>query len=253
MNKTLIDPENQFNNPNLVYDQINSLFKSNDISFMNHGYYPPPDFIKKENINFKNQISLYLSLFNNLDVNDKTILEIGCGRGGGIQELSKYFYFKKIDACDLNKKNIEYCIKNNKNKTNFQISNAENLNYSNNMFDVIINVESSHCYKNPQLFFNEVKRVLKPDGIFLYTDVGLTINSFSDFFYLFRNIHRKDITENVKNACKNDIENFKNLDIDTDVKSWLVSLAENMYEGYLSSNSRYITYSCSDNDKWFNK
>ena len=152
MNEILIDPKKQFSNPNEVYDQINSLFKSNNISFMNHGYYPPHDFIKKQDINFKNQASLYLSLFNNLDANNKDILEIGCGRGGGIQELSKYFSFNKTYACDLNKKNIEYCVKNNKNNVNFKVSNAENLDYSDNMFDVVINVESSHCYKNPELF-----------------------------------------------------------------------------------------------------
>lgn len=253
MDKILIDPQSQFYDPNSVYDKINSLFQSNDISFMNHGYYPPHNFIKKQNINFKNQASLYLSLFDNLDVNNKNILEIGCGRGGGIQTLSEFFNFKKIYACDLNKKNIEYCIKNNKNKINFQVSNAENLNYKNNMFDIVVNVESSHCYQNPELFFSEVKRVLKTNGIFLYTDVGTTINSFSNFFYLFKNIYRKDITENVKNACKDDIENFKNLDIEINIKNWLVSIAEDMYNGYSLSKSRYITYLCSDSDDWFNK
>jgi ubiquinone/menaquinone biosynthesis C-methylase UbiE len=253
MDKNLIDIESQFGNSNKFYDQMNSLFNSNDINFMNHGYYPPHDFTKKQNINFKNQASLYLSLFNNINVNNKTILEVGCGRGGGIEILSKYFYFKKIDACDLNKKNIDYCIKNSKNKINFQISNAENLKYSNDMFNVVLNVESSHCYKNPLLFFNEVKRVLDPNGIFVYTDVGLTIESFPNFFYLFKNIYRKDITENVKNACENDIENFKNLDIEKNIKNWLVSLAENMYQGYSLSNNRYISYLCSDSDEWFDK
>jgi ubiquinone/menaquinone biosynthesis C-methylase UbiE len=253
MDKPLVDIESQFNNSNKFYDQINSLFNSNDVGFMNHGYYPLHDFVKKQNINFKNQASLYLSLFDNINVNNKAILEIGCGRGGGINILSKYFYFKKIYACDLNKKNIDYCKKNNKNKINFEISNAENLKYLNNTFDVVLNVESSHCYNNPLLFFNEVKRVLNPNGIFVYTDVGRTIESFPNFFYLFKNIYRKDITENVKNACENDIENFKNLDIEPNIKNWLVSLAEEMYQAYSLPNNKYIKYLCSDSDEWFNK
>ena len=37
-------------------------------------------------------------------------------------------------------------------------------------FDIIFNVESSHCYGSMQLFLSEVLRALKPGGFFLYTD-----------------------------------------------------------------------------------
>ena len=37
-------------------------------------------------------------------------------------------------------------------------------------FDVVINVESSHCYGHVDRFFAEVARVLRPGGWFLYTD-----------------------------------------------------------------------------------
>jgi len=36
--------------------------------------------------------------------------------------------------------------------------------------DYVINVESSHCYGNIDNFFNGVKRLLKKDGIFFFTD-----------------------------------------------------------------------------------
>lgn len=35
---------------------------------------------------------------------------------------------------------------------------------------MVINVESSHCYGNFELFVSQVQKVLKPDGIFAYTD-----------------------------------------------------------------------------------
>jgi ubiquinone/menaquinone biosynthesis C-methylase UbiE len=242
------------NDTNGLYTEINKFFESTDIEFMNHGYYPPHSFIKKEDKNFKNQLSLYLSLFDNLKIKNKNILEVGCGRGGGIKKLSKYFNFTEIHACDLNKNNIEYCKVNNKANIDFKVSNAENLDYSDNYFDIIINVESSHNYKNYPLFFNEVKRILKPDGIFLYTDVGMTIHSFPQFFYLFKNIIRTDITKNVANACKDDIENFKNLKIKKDVMEWLVHLAEQKYYNeYSVHNNQYIKYVCSDSDDWFKK
>lgn len=236
-----------------TYNEINLFFESTDIDFMNHGYYPPHPITKKTNIIFKNQFSLYLSLFDNLKIENKNILEIGCGRGGGIKNLNKYYNFKEVHACDLNKKNIEYCNKDNSN-IKFKISDAENLDYKNNLFDIVINVESSHCYENPELFFNEVKRVLKPDGIFLYTDVGKTIRYFNNFHNLFKNIYRTDITENVLNSCKDDIKNFKNLNVKNEVKEWMISLAKYKYNEYLiTPKEKYLKYVCSDSDDWFNK
>jgi len=239
--------------PDIFFTRLNNFFESTDVDFMNHGYYPPSSLIKKEDEDFKNQISLYLSLFDNLNFKNKNILEIGCGRGGGIKALNKYFNFNEIHACDLNEKNIEYC-NNNNTDIKFKVSDAQNLNYPNNYFDIIINVESSYNYEDFSLFFNEVKRVLKPNGIFLYTDVGRTIHFFPNFFHLFKNIIRTDITNNVANSCKDDIENFKNLEIKQEVKEWLVNLAtRKYYEEYSLHKSKYIKYVCSDSDDWFNR
>lgn len=237
---------------NKNYDNVNNILKSKNIEFLNHGYYPPHPLIEKESVDFKNQHSLYLSLLDNLNVKNKTILEIGCGRGGGIKTLNKYFNFKKVDACDINKKNIDFC-KIDKTNINFKVSNAEELEYEDNSFDVIINVESSHCYKDPLNFFNEIKRVLKKDGIFIYADVGMTIMCFPIAFNLFKNINRTDITDNVRDSCKDDIINFEKLNIEKNEKEWFIDIAKNKYHEYSLSNNQYIKYVCSDSDKWFNK
>jgi ubiquinone/menaquinone biosynthesis C-methylase UbiE len=240
--------------PDIFFTDLNTFFESTNVDFMNHGYYPSHDFIKKEDQDFKNQLSLYFSLFDNLKFKNKNILEIGCGRGGGIKALNKYFNFKEVHACDLNEKNIEYCKTNNDTNIKFKVSDAQNLDYPDNYFDIIINVESSYNYENFSLFFNEVKRVLKPDGIFLYTDTGPAIYFFPNFFHLFKNIIRTDITDNVANACKDDIENFKNLKIKEDVKEWLIDLAtRKYYEEYSLHKSKYTKYVCSSNDDWFSK
>src|SRR5690606_38010974 len=41
---------------------------------------------------------------------------------------------------------------------------------SDHSFDIIINIESSHCYGDRAAFFKEVARTLKPSGYFLYAD-----------------------------------------------------------------------------------
>ena len=43
--------------------------------------------------------------------------------------------------------------------------------FESNTFDIIINVESSHCYDSMNKFINEVTRVLKPGGYFLFCDI----------------------------------------------------------------------------------
>ncbi|GIS42930.1 MAG: hypothetical protein Ct9H90mP15_09700 [Candidatus Neomarinimicrobiota bacterium] len=42
--------------------------------------------------------------------------------------------------------------------------------FDNDSYDVIINVESSHCYPSIPQFLSEVKRVLKPGGFFAWTE-----------------------------------------------------------------------------------
>lgn len=238
---------------NKVYDSLNSLFGSTNIDFMNHGYFPPSSLIKKENEIFKNQKSLYLSLFENIKTQDKSILEIGCGRGGGINTLNKYFTFSSVSACDINKENIKYCKKNFLNNIDFKVSDALSLDYADKSFDIIINVESSHCYEDFSKFFLEVKRVLKPGGIFLYTDCGDTIQNFPQFFYLFKNIVRQDITKHVADACFDDIKNFNNLNIKEEIKNWLISLSVFKYNEYSLKNNQYIKYICFDDDNWIEK
>ena len=44
------------------------------------------------------------------------------------------------------------------------------LPFEDNSFDVVYNVESSHCYSDMNTFVDEVYRVLKPGGHFAWTD-----------------------------------------------------------------------------------
>jgi ubiquinone/menaquinone biosynthesis C-methylase UbiE len=48
---------------------------------------------------------------------------------------------------------------------------AEQLPFRSETFDVVLNLESSHCYPQFEKFLAEVHRVLKPQGTFCYADV----------------------------------------------------------------------------------
>ena len=47
---------------------------------------------------------------------------------------------------------------------------ALQLPFADSSFDLVINVEASHAYRNDAAFLREVKRVLRPRGRFLYAD-----------------------------------------------------------------------------------
>ena len=58
----------------------------------------------------------------------------------------------------------------------FLVGDSENIPFENNYFDLVINVESSHCYPSIPKFINEVSRVLKKNGKFLYCDFVIDTN-----------------------------------------------------------------------------
>ena len=72
---------------------------------------------------------------------------------------------------DLANNAVNFCKKTYANgKLKFFQGDAEFLQFDDNSFDVILNLESSHCYPRIEKFFSEAKRVLKKDGIFLIAD-----------------------------------------------------------------------------------
>jgi len=56
-------------------------------------------------------------------------------------------------------------------KVTFLRGDAECLPFRSETFDVVVNLESSHCYPHFDQFLEEVHRVLRPQGIFCYADL----------------------------------------------------------------------------------
>ena len=136
--------------------------------FMNYGY------ANEETTSTDYDIlcgNLYRHLFDQVKFNNKTnVLEIGCGRGGG-NELLLQYNPESVTGVDFSKNVIKFCNQNYHDaRLKFVVGNAENLPFADNSFDVIVNIESSHCYGNREAFFKEVARTLKPSGYFLYAD-----------------------------------------------------------------------------------
>jgi ubiquinone/menaquinone biosynthesis C-methylase UbiE len=225
----------------------NFLGGDNYYNYMNHGYYPPYKKLFDYHKIFKHQASLYLHLFDDIDTKNKSILEVGCGRGGGINLLNKMFDFKNIEACDLSEENINHCQKY-ANGIKFEVANAENLDYEHNQFDVVINVESSHGYNYLDPFFSKVQKILKSGGVFLYTDNFYPIDTTyveQQLSLCFKNVKKEDITNNIIQSCEHDIEHFDKVLPNDDRKKWITNSQCIMQNRYKSGEIVYIKYVCS--------
>ena len=74
-----------------------------------------------------------------------------------------------LDVCPAN---IAYCSsKTRLPEASYLVADAENIPFANESFDVVLNMESAHAYPNRAKFYAEVYRILRPGGIFLYTEL----------------------------------------------------------------------------------
>ncbi|MGI9276604.1 MAG: class I SAM-dependent methyltransferase [Endozoicomonas sp.] len=99
--------------------------------------------------------------------------DCACGNGQAAENLSSIF--DKVVATDIS----EQQIKNAKNINNveFSVSLAENTEFPDNSFDLICVAQALHWF-NFETFWPEIKRVLKPNGIF--SAWGYTLPTISD-------------------------------------------------------------------------
>lgn len=150
-------------------------------------------------------IQLYHNTIAGIDLSDKQVLEVGCGKGGGASYISRYFKPKLMIGIDLSKEEIDFNIRHYRDPgLSFKEGDALDLPFPDNSFDAVLNVESSHIYPDFDRFLSEVKRVLKPGGHFLFTDLRLQnlIGSMFESFELsgMEILKKEDISENILQA-----------------------------------------------------
>lgn len=193
----------------LAYWYINTVDKNGEITFLNYGYFDQDQRLDLEAKDEKNRYAIQLYYFVTTVVNifDKDILEIACGRGGGLNYLYTKLSPKSATGVDLNEKAIQFCKNQYQDKRiNFLKSNAENLVLNDASFDVVINIESSHAYPHMDLFLKEVHRVLRPGGFLLLADFRLR-SGLQHLKEILNNsglkmIHEEMITRQVTDALK---------------------------------------------------
>jgi SAM-dependent methyltransferase len=153
---------------------------------------------------FPNQDSaqLLFQVIGDTPIEGRSVVEIGCGRGGNLWLLQRYFGPSRVFGGDIAYRSMAFCRASMPGSdAQFAVTDAEQVPLGDGVADIVLSVETSCTYPQVESFFRNVARVLKVGGQFLYTDlmqVGL-IQPFIDTLTALglELTYQRDITPNV--------------------------------------------------------
>jgi SAM-dependent methyltransferase len=117
-----------------------------------------------------NSVRLVFEVVGSVDLNDRIIAEIGCGRGGNSALVAEKFSAQVI-GIDMSSEAIAFCSRTHLGDSiEFRVGDALNIPLADAFCDAVINVESSHSYGNLPKFLGEVRRICRSGAWFLHTD-----------------------------------------------------------------------------------
>lgn len=194
-----------------LYDRLYALHWG-DTTTNNYGFAPATTCTAE-----RFQLQMYRELLDALNESgaaDRTdrVLEISCGRGGGLHHLVEHLPRRTaVVGLDASSNAIEFCRANYAAVPNlsFICGQALRLPFKDGAFDLVVNVEASHAYGDDARFFREVRRVLRPGGRFLFADYRTRskiaiMRELAEAAGLAGDL--RDITANVVNACELDAD-----------------------------------------------
>ena len=200
------------------YWYLSTIDQKGDILFMNWGYDNEDEEIPLTISDEPNRypIQLYHRMTQSVDLKGKHIMEIGCGRGGGLAYIARTFKPATALGIDLEQRATDFGNKHFKiDGLSFEQGDAQNLPFDDNAFDIVLNVESSHRYPEMHKFLSHVERMLKPNGYFLFTDFRNTkqIPELLEMIKLFdfEWIDKKRINSQVLSGLNKDSERRRQL------------------------------------------
>jgi len=191
--------------------------KDDDIVFMNYGYAPTETALPAAERADQYCANLYLRVLKGVaggGVAGKRVLEVGAGRGGGASLVARMLGPASVVAVDYSAGAVALARRRHAAVGNleFREGDAEALPFPDSSFDVVLNVESSHCYGSIDRFFAEVARVLRPGGFFAMCDFRSSAADMAALEAALRAqpslalVEREDITAGVVRALDEDDE-----------------------------------------------
>jgi ubiquinone/menaquinone biosynthesis C-methylase UbiE len=241
------------------YQFLAGRYPMQEWTFMNYGYAPLDNQAARLALLPEDEadrcfIQLYHHVASGVDVAGLDVVEVGSGRGGGASYIARYLKPKTMLGIDFSEQAVRFSNRQHRVAgLSFSQGDAEKLPLDDAQVDVVINVESSHCYGSIETFLSEVQRILRPQGYFLYAD----FRGEEDVALLHRQLHHsgmtllheEDITANVVRSLELDNERKVAL-IQRYFPKWLLRSFQDfagvkgskIYEGFRSQRMRYKYY-----------
>ncbi|CUX47424.1 putative methyltransferase YcgJ [Clostridium sp. C105KSO15] len=118
------------------------------------------------------------------------VLEIGPGPGYVGLEWLKKFPDATLTGCEISREMIRLAEKNARDygfekRTAYVEGNCMQMPFPDGSFDAVISNGSLHEWEDPVKVFNEINRVLKPQGLLCITDMRRDVNSLLKWFIYF--------------------------------------------------------------------
>lgn len=158
-----------------LYNMLSRSWRDGDWRFMNYGFLAPDAAfsLKPEDEPDRPFIGLYQQAVTGLPIAGARVLEVGSGRGGGARYIARYFAPASVTGLDYSATTVRLARRLNQDTPDltFEAGDAERLPFADGSMDIIVNIESAHCYGDVAAFAREVQRVLAPGGWFTFADL----------------------------------------------------------------------------------
>ncbi|MGE6742042.1 class I SAM-dependent methyltransferase [Allorhizobium pseudoryzae] len=158
-----------------IYNLLSRFWRDRDWRFMNYGYVAAGDVfpLRPEDEPERAFIGLYQQAVEGLPVEGARVLEVGSGRGGGSRYIARYHQPASVTGLDYSPATVRLARRLNADTATvaFETGDAEAMPFADSSFDIVVNIESSHCYGDVAAFAREVGRVTKPGGWFTFADI----------------------------------------------------------------------------------
>jgi len=159
----------------LIYESLAKRIQESKWHYMNYGYVPGPDeqpIVHEGDAKLqRTALQMYHYLAAKVGLENKQVLEVGSGRGGGAKYLAGAMKPASYVGMDLAQSAVDLSNKMHQlPNLKFIQGSAESIPVADASFDVVVNVESCHAYGSVPQFLKEVKRVLRPGGYFVMVD-----------------------------------------------------------------------------------
>ncbi|MGW6130711.1 class I SAM-dependent methyltransferase [Cellulomonas sp. NPDC055163] len=162
------------------YELLAARVRRPEWAFMNYGYAPldpaqdaaPPLALDPADEVDRLCVQLYAHTLDGVDVAGTDVLEVGSGRGGGASWVARSLGPRSTTGLDFSGAAVGLSRRDRRGPgLRFVRGDAQAMPFPDAVFDVVVNIESSHCYGSVEAFVGEVHRVLRPGGTFVWADL----------------------------------------------------------------------------------